>query len=201
MPRCKNSSCKYYTGKEPSPKGLGYCAYDEKEGKIMKGRDGNMWIKKNGKWVKDNTKTVKDIVRDDEYYEDYYEEKLDKKLYKWWQKLSAGNIIIIYKNGKHKLITSSMKTHTARHRYISDKWYKYGNDDNVEAIIWSAQSIDSIQEFISYLIENNTRTQLDKLIKIKDLPSYLLKNYKKYFLKYKFSTDKDYVCFKHTNYF
>ncbi len=213
MPRCKKSSNRYYTGKEPSPKGLGYCASNEEEGKVRKGRDNNMWIKKNGKWVKDNTKidkeksikekmydlltyfTKSDYTKDEDEIE-YYEENLDKKLYKWWQKLSEGNIIIIYKSGKHKLVTSSMKTPKAQSKDILNKWSKYGNDDNVEAIIWSSQSSENIQEFISYLIENNTKTTLDKMIKMKDLPSYLLKNYKKYFIKNKFSTDKDYVCFR-----
>ena len=38
---CKNNPKKTYLGTEPSPKGLGYCASGEK--------DGNMWVKKNGK--------------------------------------------------------------------------------------------------------------------------------------------------------
>lgn len=30
MPTCKNDSKSYFTGKEPSPKGLGYCAKRER---------------------------------------------------------------------------------------------------------------------------------------------------------------------------
>ncbi len=52
MPHCKNNPRKTYEGTEPSPKGLGYCASGEKEGTKMKGKDGNMWIKSNGKWIK-----------------------------------------------------------------------------------------------------------------------------------------------------
>lgn len=52
MPRCKNNIKKSYTGNEPSPKGLGYCASSEPDGKKMKGKDGNIWIKKSGRWVK-----------------------------------------------------------------------------------------------------------------------------------------------------
>lgn len=52
MPICKNNNKKNYTGEEPSPKGLGYCASSEKEGTKMKGKDGNIWIKKNGRWIK-----------------------------------------------------------------------------------------------------------------------------------------------------
>ena len=56
MPRCKNSSG-YYTGREPSPKGLGYCAHSEGVGTRRMGNDGNVWIvqqDKNGRlsWKK-----------------------------------------------------------------------------------------------------------------------------------------------------
>lgn len=46
MPTCKNSSKRYFTGKEPSPKGFGYCAHAEKIGQRKKGKDGKMWIVK-----------------------------------------------------------------------------------------------------------------------------------------------------------
>ena len=82
MPICKNNSKKKYTGLEPSPKGLGYCASGEKEGTIMKGNDGNQWFISNGKWIKkDNTENIK--------------KELDKKLYNWWSSLSKGNIIVM----------------------------------------------------------------------------------------------------------
>ena len=71
MPNCKNNSKKIYKGDEPSPKGLGFCASAEKEGTKMKEKDGNIWVKKNGKWIKKNSK------------EKYYKKILDK-LYKWW---------------------------------------------------------------------------------------------------------------------
>jgi hypothetical protein len=58
MPYCINNNKKTYTGNEPSPKGLGYCASGEKEGTKMKGKDGNMWIKSNGKWIKNNATLV-----------------------------------------------------------------------------------------------------------------------------------------------
>lgn len=64
---CKNSlnNSGTYTGKEPSPKGLGYCARFEKIGTKKKGKDGNMWIvseRANGTraWIKhDNVKPKK----------------------------------------------------------------------------------------------------------------------------------------------
>jgi hypothetical protein len=65
MPTCKNDPNKKYKGTEPSPKGLGWCAHGEKEGKVRKGKDGNQWIVKkvsNGskRWVKKSA--VKKIV-------------------------------------------------------------------------------------------------------------------------------------------
>lgn len=63
MPVCKNSSKRYYTGKEPSPKGLGWCAHAEKEGKRRKGRDGNMWVvakvSNSLKWIRTKTTPAK----------------------------------------------------------------------------------------------------------------------------------------------
>jgi hypothetical protein len=57
MPICKNDKTKTYIGTEPSPKGLGWCAHGEKEGKIRNGKDKNQWIVKkvsNGskRWMK-----------------------------------------------------------------------------------------------------------------------------------------------------
>ena len=46
MPKCKNSDKGTYKGTEPSPKGLGWCAHSEKEGKIRKGKDNKQWIVK-----------------------------------------------------------------------------------------------------------------------------------------------------------
>lgn len=46
MPICVNctNKKKTYKGNEPSPKGKGYCGGCAKEGQIMKGLDGGMWI-------------------------------------------------------------------------------------------------------------------------------------------------------------
>ena len=53
--KCLNDPTRKYTGKEPSPKGLGYCAHSEKVGKIMQGLGGKVWVvKKYGntkRWV------------------------------------------------------------------------------------------------------------------------------------------------------
>ena len=61
MPRCKNCppsptrGC-YYTGKENTPRGKGYSAKYEKEGKKMRGRDGEMYVVKNERWAKVGSK-------------------------------------------------------------------------------------------------------------------------------------------------
>jgi len=44
MPKCINDDKKKYSGKELSPKGIGYSADAETTGLIMKGNDGNIWI-------------------------------------------------------------------------------------------------------------------------------------------------------------
>ena len=44
MPKCINDPLKSYTGKEPSPKGLGYSASIEIANTIKTGKDGNQWI-------------------------------------------------------------------------------------------------------------------------------------------------------------
>ena len=178
MPICKNNSKKQYTGDEPSPKGLGYCASGEKEGKIMKGKDRNTWIVSKGRWIKHQN-------------DDYYKILMDK-LSKWWQQMAQGNIIIIYQDGKHKLVTSLKKTRRAKSNDIINKWKEYNNDKNIKAILWSAQSWDVIQFFINRLIKKSTKEEIKELIKMKDLPDYLIANYKKYFEKYEYIGKKDY---------
>lgn len=176
---CKNNPKKTYLGVEPSPKGLGFCASGEKEGTEMKGKDGNMWVKKNGKWVISSKN-------------DYYKKLLDK-LYNWWRLLSQGNIIIIYKDKKQILVKSSAKTHKAQLKDISEKWKELDNNKDVKAIIWSAQSVDAIQLFVEYLIKKSSVKKLEDFIKMKNLPEYLLENYKKYFVKYEEFGKKDYT--------
>ena len=95
MPHCKNNPKRTYTGKEPSPKGLGFCASGEKKGTEMKGKDGNMWVKSKGKWVK-TTLTKKadcdNIVKyvktqkmrsGHAYKTELYGKDIDGKFYKW----------------------------------------------------------------------------------------------------------------------
>ena len=181
MPYCKNNIKKTYTGKEPSPKGFGYCASGEKEGTKMKGTDGNIWIKKNGKWVKyDGSEEIK--------------KTLEKKIYDWWLLLAKGNIIVIYKDKSWKLISSSKKTSKAQNKEIIEKWKSFDKDDEILAVIWSAQSSDTLESFVNHIVSNTPKSiTLEKIIKLKDIPVYFIKNYKKYFVKYKLMSDKDYT--------
>jgi hypothetical protein len=52
---CKKSIKAYYTGKEPSPKGLGYCARCTPLNVTMKGKNGKLWentkFSKGKRWV------------------------------------------------------------------------------------------------------------------------------------------------------
>jgi hypothetical protein len=67
MPKCKNDSSSLYTGNEPSPKGLGFCAHAEnlntgKKGKdgikyvVTKRKDGSKYWKKAGSLTKKQSK-------------------------------------------------------------------------------------------------------------------------------------------------
>ncbi len=117
---------------------------------------------------------------------DTYRKKLLDKLIKWWRPLSQGNLIAIYKDGKHKLITSHKKTHKAFSKDISEKWKELDPNNDVKCIIWSAQSIDILESFVEYIAKKIS-------IKTSNIPEYLLKNYKKYFVKYKEVGNKDYT--------
>jgi len=120
-------------------------------------------------------------------------DKLMDKLYNWWVKLAQGNFIIIYRDGTSKLISSAKKTNNAKSKEILEKWKEYNNDKTVKAIIWSAQSTDAIESFIDMLIKKSTKNKLDKLIGMKNLPDYLIENYKKYFEKTMLIGEKDYT--------
>jgi hypothetical protein len=164
-----------------------------------KGLDGNMWkIKKmeSGikRWIKVESKlkeVTKTSKKDEERNE--LEKKLAKKLYKWWIKLSNGSIIVIFKDGKSKLYKSNKVTKTANFKETHEKWKEYGNDKNVDAIIFSSISEDNIQQFVYYLLYKLSKAELTKLLDQKNIPEYIIENYKKYFKKNKINTNKDYT--------
>ena len=54
--QCNCDESRFYTGKEPSPKGLGFCAHCIPLNVTMKGLDGNLWenqkYSKGKRWIK-----------------------------------------------------------------------------------------------------------------------------------------------------
>ena len=149
MPYCINNNKKTYTGNEPSPKGLGYCASAEKEGTKMKGQDGNIWIKSNGKWVKNNTTLCENIVK---YYKIHklksghkyttfiFGKEINGKFYKWksYNKFSSKSSPIEegYKKGKinkdyvNTYICGNNKTDKDLDKNIHKKYKTYFIHDN-----------------------------------------------------------------------
>jgi hypothetical protein len=145
----------------------------------MKGRDGNMWIKRDGKWVK--------------YQNIEYNEKIRFKLYNWWRNLSNGGFVVIYKNGNTKLIVSEMKTIKAQINDIKKQWLSSQENEEVVAIIWSSISSDVLHFFANYIIKTHTKKEIEEIIKIRNLPKFILQNYKKYFTQTDLFGKKDYV--------
>jgi len=114
-------------------------------------------------------------------------EKLFKQLYPWWLKLAESNIIVIYKNKKYEMIKMSK----SKKKY-EQEIKKLDINNNVEAIIWSGMSIDVLELFIKFLSKNNffLKNELTTSNQIIDL---ILKNYKKFFYKYKILSNKEYT--------
>ena len=144
-----------------------------------------MWIIKkvsNGslRWFKvDNIEKIK--------------KQLHNKIYKWWLKLATGEFIIIYKNKIYRNIKNNKKTYIAKSKDITNKLINFGNDNNVEAILWSSQSIDILENFINYLVYKIPKKELNKILNLKKTKDYFINNYKKYFIKNKLKTNKDYI--------
>ncbi len=120
--------------------------------------------------------------------------QLFNELYLWWATIANYSIIVIYDNGNNKLITSQLDIAKEKVKEINKKWLYYHHNHTVKAIIWCSHSdIDVFKKFIHKIIINSTVTKLEKLISMKDLSSYLVKKYEKYFVKSKNISDKDYT--------
>lgn len=67
---CKNSPKTFYTGKEMSPLGVGFCADAEKVGVKMTGKDKNVWVvglkKGNKLWIRSKDEPKEDSDKDEE---------------------------------------------------------------------------------------------------------------------------------------
>ena len=90
----------------------------------------------------------------------------NKKLEEFWRKLASGKeVVLVYENDKKQIYTMP-KTHTAK----SNKYKELENDNNIKAIITSAQSSD-VYEALYKKVKNKT-------------PQGILKNYRKYLINY-----------------
>ena len=171
MPPCLNDSKRSFKGDEPSPKGLGFCAHAEKAGTTKTGLNGMPWITEKNKkgvvrWAPVDTET----------------ERLSALFIDWWRGLSTGkNIMVIQKEGSYRII----KTVSSKKREVrEEQWRQLAAEPNVVALVWSAMSIDAFEAFIGLLRQRKTHPQ-----SVADLA----KSYKKYFIKYRLLTDKDYT--------
>jgi hypothetical protein len=169
MPVCKNDNKRSYTGDEPSPKGLGYCAHAEKEGKIMKGKDGLNWIKSGNRWIR-----VK------EYKLDKIKELLYNKMFSWFEKISSEGFFLINKNDECKF-------------YKGKNIKTVLESDEIKMMIWTSQSSDSLVFFINYILEKEDNETIEDLLKSRNTLLNILDNKVKYLRKAVLYTDKDYT--------
>jgi len=186
MPTCKNDPSKKYKDTEPSPKGIGWCAHSEKEGKVRKGKDGKQWIVKkvkNGskRWVKKNTINLINLYN-----------YLEKKISKFWYKIvSEHNFIIIKKNNSYKKVTSKMKYSKAKYNELNTLMNKYNIDKDVNAILTSGPSSDNLTFFIFYLLTKSPIKIVEDILNTRDITTYICHNYKLFFKK-SYNTGKEY---------
>ena len=105
--------------------------------------------------------------------------KLYKQLFPWWKETVNENMIIIYKNGNDGRYP--YWPYTREKNAILKKLAK---SNSIKAILFGLESYEKFLDFIYYLpVEGITSLS----------PLELIKNYKKYFSKVKYWTDKDYL--------
>jgi hypothetical protein len=158
MPKCLNDSKKTYKGDEPSPKGLGYSATIEEVGKIMKGKDDNLWIVKlisNGqkRWVKNTLRTneeelkYKDIITNNKKLVEVEENIIDDKKFDKLKQIPGGfaqNVKILDLPkvvGDSKILQPTIRNANYYHvacdifpHYRKDDCVGYDRDDYYEEI-------------------------------------------------------------------
>lgn len=109
------------------------------------------------------------------------------RLFDWWLRLSKGQIILVYKDGSYHFYLKNRNQ-----KNWKERWKKLKKDSQIKAILFSSISNDNLTFFVNYFLSLPEK-EIKSLMKIKDLPSYLIKNYKKFFKKYKIFTIKDYT--------
>lgn len=152
--RCVNDPKRSYSGAEPSPKGLGWCAHAEKTGARRKGRDGRVWAiatTKDGtrRWAplnavnsEDGRRKVESLVR-----------ALENGIYPWWGKLAEGAATFaVYKNGQHAFVEAKAKTGTARLKEVAAMERELAADARTRAVVWSSMSRDTMTFFVRHIL-------------------------------------------------
>lgn len=200
MPKCKNDPKKSYSGNEPSPKGLGWCAHAEKVGIIKKGNDGNQWIIKSignsKRWIKHGKKNIKKKIDFDDIDLKKIINVLSNKFIKWWKILAEGGIMVVYKNGKYDILASKKSSGKAKIKENVEIHKQIGKDNDVKYIVWSNQSYDTIEMFTFYILEKTKNEEIEKILKSNNPINIFIDNFKKYFEKYELypeTKNKDYT--------
>lgn len=169
---CIKDNKKKITGKEPSPKGLGFCAHTEKINTKKKGRDGNDWIVKKTKtskrWFRlpKNKKTKKKVMISNELKDEtdiiiWEKQNLKDK----FTKIKSGKISL-HKNGWFSMIYEK-KNYIGRiyfslsdleQRSISIEDVKIEEKSNILSFVYNGEWEDW---------ENNKIIKVKKYYKIK----------------------------------
>jgi len=89
----------------------------------------------------------------------------NKPLEKFWQGLVNGNVVVIYKNGKHKYV----QLPNPRTKKYTKVLNNFDTNEEIEAVLSSFPSQDAYEEYLYPQAK-------DKSVE------YVIKNYKKYFV-------------------
>jgi len=178
MPTCINNKNKTYIGNEHSPLGIGYSAESENIGTKMHGLDKKIYIVKQYGNMK---------------YWILYDKRpgiLIKKLLPEWKKLANGGLLAICENNTYRIFENDVSIPDTDIKLI---WHNLAENFSVKAIIWSSLTIDTLYNFVRYIVYNCSTNRINNLLKTKNIFGELIKDYEKYFIKYKLKCKKDYT--------
>ena len=145
-----------------------------KNGTIKKGNDGNKWIivtnkggiqrwqKMHGATIKNKTKKSKRVLEMEADPNSVWGK--NKPLEEFWRSLASGKkVVLIEKNGHHKIVTMPTGKVTVQKMYND-----FDNDANITAVISSNLSQDAYEVYLYPKAKGKS-------------VEYVIKNYKKYF--------------------
>jgi hypothetical protein len=145
-----------------------------KNGTIKKGNDGNKWIivtnkggiqrwqKMHGATIKNKTKKSKRVLEMEADPNTVWGK--NKPLEEFWRSLASGKkVVLIEKNGHHKIVTMPTGKVTVQKMYND-----FDNDANITAVISSNLSQDAYEVYLYPKAKGKS-------------VEYVIKNYKKYF--------------------